>query len=181
MTTYVALLRGVNVGGHNRLAMADLRALLTDLGHSDPRTYLQSGNAVFSSDRTDADDIGRELAQRLSDDLDVTATVMIRTADELTAVAAANPYSEPADADPTKVHVAFLSAEPADPSVFDVEPDDYAPEELTPRDRVLYLHLPDGIGRSRLADDVSRRASDVDMTVRNWRTVARLLDLIASR
>lgn len=175
----MALLRGVNVGGHNRLAMADLRALLADLGHGDPRTYGQSGNAVFSSDRTD--DIGRELAQRLSADLDVTATVMIRTADELTAVAAATPYSEPADADPTKVHVAFLSAEPADPSVFDVEPDDYAPEELTPGDRVLYLHLPDGIGRSRLAEDVSRRASDVAMTVRNWRTVARLLDLIASR
>lgn len=179
MTTYVALLRGVNVGGHNRLAMADLRALLADLGHGDPRTYVQSGNAVFSSDRTD--DIGRELAQRLSADLDVTATVMIRTADELTAVAAANPYSEPADADPTKVHVAFLSAEPADPSVFDVEPDDYAPEELTAGDRVLYLHLPDGIGRSRLAEDVSRRTSGVAVTVRNWRTVARLLDLIASR
>lgn len=177
MVTYVALLRGINVGGHNRVAMADLRALLADLGHDDPRTYVQSGNAVFKSDRTDADDIGRELAKRLSTDLGAAATVMIRTADELTAVADANPYAEAADADPTKVHVAFLSAEPSDPSVFDLDPGDYAPEELTRGDRVLYLHLPDGIGRSRLATDVSRRADDVDMTVRNWRTVTRVLEL----
>ncbi len=177
-TTYIALLRGINVGGHARLAMADLRDTLEALGHGDVATYLQSGNAVFTSDRTDADELGAELTERLTADFGVSPTVMIRTAHELVAVAEANPYLEQARADPTRVHVGFLSAEPADPSAFSFDLEGYAPEELVHDGRTVYLHLPNGIGRSRLAADLAKRASDVELTMRNWRTVARLVEMV---
>lgn len=176
-TTYIALLRGINVGGNTTLAMADLRRVLAALGHADVATYVRSGNAVFTSDRTDTDAMGAELTERLSTDLGVAPTVMIRTAQELVAIAEANPYLEQARADPTRVHVGFLSAEPADPSAFSFDRKAYAPEELTHDHRTVYLHLPNGIGRSKLAADLARRARDVELTMRNWRTVTRLIDM----
>lgn len=175
-TTYIALLRGVNVGGHNRLAMADLRAVLTDLGHRDVRTYVQSGNAVFTSTDTDPGAIGAALAKRLSADLGVSPSVMVRRADELAAIVDANPFAEQARAEPTTVHVAFLSG-PPDGDLVDLDADEYAPEELVVGDRVLYLHLPEGMGRSRLATDLMRGRGSADMTVRNWRTVAKLHEM----
>ena len=177
MTTYVALLRGINVGGRARLAMADLRGLLADLGHGDPRTYLQSGNAVFTSDRTDVEALADELATRIAADLGVSPAVLLRTAAELADVVAANPYPEAAAADPTTVHAAFLSSEPPDPSGFSFPAQDYAPEEAALGDRVLYLHLPGGLGRSRLAADLAKRPGGVDVTVRNWRTVTKVAEL----
>lgn len=180
MVTYVALLRGINVGGRNRLAMADLRTLLANLGHSDPRTLLQSGNAVFTSQRADVDAVASELAGGISAQLGVSPAVVLRTAEEFAEVVAANPYADAATADPTTVHVAFLSAEPADPTTFAFDAEEYAPDKLAVGDRVRYLHLPNGLGRSRLAVDLGRRRSDVDVTVRNWRTVTRLLDMVTA-
>lgn len=177
MTTYVALLRGINVGGHARLAMADLRGLLADLGHGDPRTYLQSGNAVFSSDRTDVDALADELSARIAADLGVSPAVLLRTAGELADVVAGNPYAEAAAADPKTVHAAFLSSEPPDPSTFSFPAEEYAPEKAATGDRVLYLHLPGGMGRSRLATDLAKRQGGVDVTVRNWRTVTKVAEL----
>lgn len=177
MTVYIALLRGINVGGRNRLAMADLRGLLADLGHREPRTYLQSGNAVFTSDRQDSDALAAELAARISSDLGVSPAVIVRTAGYLADVASANPYADAAAADPTRVHVAFLSAEPEDPEAFSFDAEQYSPEEMARGDRVLYLHLPGGLGRSRLAEQVSKPRSDLVVTLRNWRTVARLRDM----
>lgn len=174
-TTYIALLRGINVGGRNRLPMADLRDVLTELGHADVRTYVQSGNAVFTSTRTDPAAIGSELTQRLSADLDISPSVMVRSAEDLAAVVGANPYVEHAEADPATVHVAFLSG-PPDPDLLDID-DQYAPEQLAVGDGVVYLHLPDGMGRSRLATTLSRRRSGAEMTVRNWRTVTKLHEM----
>lgn len=178
-TTYVALLRGVNVGGRNRLAMADLRALLAGLGHGAPRTYVQSGNAIFASDRSDGQAMADELAGAIATELGVSPSVMLRSADQLAAVVAANPFAPEAAADPTTVHAAFLSAEPDDPAAFAVDPAAFAPEQIAVGDRVRYLHLPAGIGRSPLATELARRRAGVAVTIRNWRTVTALLDMVA--
>lgn len=177
MTTCIALLRGINVGGRNKVAMADLRAVCEALGHDDVRTYVQSGNVVFATDNDDLTAVGTQLRARLGSELDVTPTVMVRTADELAAVVADNPFAEHAEDDPTKVHAAFLSEEPADPELLEFDPDSYVPEAIAVGDRVRYLHLPGGIGRSKLADDLARRRTGVEVTVRNWRTVTRLLEM----
>ncbi|MEX0868943.1 MAG: DUF1697 domain-containing protein [Nitriliruptoraceae bacterium] len=170
----IALLRGINVGGRNKVAMADLRRLCECLGHGEVRTHGQSGNVVFTTDRADTDTLGAEMTARIDDDLGVAPTVVVLSADQLAAVVAGNPFADAAAADPTKVHAAFLSARPSDPSVFDFDPATYAPEEARAGERVLYLHLPGGMGRSQLAADLARRRSDVEVTVRNWRTVTRL-------
>jgi uncharacterized protein (DUF1697 family) len=178
MVRCVALMRGINVGGHNRVAMADLRALCEDLGHRDVATYVQSGNVVLTTDRDDLVAVGTELTGRMRSDLGIAPTVMVRAADDLAAVAAANPFPAEAAADPSTVHAAFLSAEPEDPSTLSFDAADYAPERIEPGDRVRYLLLPKGIGRSQLATDLARRRSEVDITVRNWRTVTKLLALV---
>lgn len=175
MVTFIALLRGINVGGRNKVAMADLRHLCEDLGHRDVRAYVQSGNVVFATDRLDAEAVGTELTHRMTADLGVAPAVVVRSVEELAAVVAANPFEEEAGTDPTKVHAAFLSAEPSEPEVFDFDPEVYAPERCAAGDRVRYLLLPDGIGRSRLATDLAKRPAGVQVTVRNWRTVTKLL------
>jgi uncharacterized protein (DUF1697 family) len=176
VTIYVALLRGINVGGRNRVKMADLRRICEDLGHRQVETYVQSGNVVFASDRSDADAIGAALADRISAVLGVSPACMVRSLDELGAVVAGNPFVDEVASDPTKVHCAFLSEEPADPSPFTFDMHPYAPERLVPGSGVLYLHLPGGIGRSRLAARLTSRSTEIEITIRNWRTVAALLE-----
>ncbi len=175
MGTHIALLRGINLGGHNRVAMSDLRQLCVDAGFADVRTYVQSGNVVFTSTRDDPGAISHDLSARLRTDLGVAAAVVVRTVEEFAAVVAGNPFQQPAAADPTTVHAAFLSAEPNDPSSLTFNPDTYVPERLVAGDRVRYLLLPNGIGRSKLAPALLRRAGDIAVTVRNWRTVTELL------
>ena len=177
MSSGIAFLRGINVGGRNKVAMADLRRLCEELGLRDVRTYVQSGNVVFDTDGPAPELVAPALRRRIEDELGVAAAVVVRTAGELAQVVAENPFTPAAEAEPTSVHVAFLSAEPVDPSVLEVDPEEYAPERVAPGDRVRYLLLPGGIGRSRLATDLARRRTGVEMTVRNWRTVTRLLEM----
>jgi uncharacterized protein (DUF1697 family) len=176
MVTCVALLRGINVGGRHTVAMADLRQLCEDLGLDDVRTYVQSGNVVFRTAHPSPEAIGGELTDRLTSQLGVAPTVLVRTAEELATAVAENPFAQEAAADPASVHVAFLATEPSDPAVLTFDAAQYAPERIAGEGRIRYLHLPDGIGRSALATAVSRR-SDVEVTVRNWRTVTRLHEL----
>lgn len=179
MATCIALLRGINVGGRNRLAMADLRELCEQLGHHDVQTYVQSGNVVFTTDRDDLQRIGVELTEQLEYQLGVAPTVLVRTSEELATVIADNPFAADAQEDPTKVHAALLSAEPDDPASLRFDPPSYAPERIAAGDRVRYLHLPSGLGRSKLATDLAKRQTGVDMTVRNWRTMTRLMEMVA--
>jgi len=175
MTTCIALLRGINVGGHHRVRMPDLQRLCTGLGLRDVRTYIQSGNVVFSTHEDDLEGVRHAIEQQLVEQFDIPSAVIVRTAEELAAAVASNPFAAQANADPTRVHAAFLSAEPADPSTLIFDPLEFAPERIEAGDRIRYLLLPDGIGRSRLATELTARPSGVQITLRNWRTVMRLL------
>jgi uncharacterized protein (DUF1697 family) len=167
VTRCVALLRGVNVGGHRRVPMAQLRAVLTSAGLADVQTYLQSGNAVFASDREPVE-LERVVREVIRDQIGVDTTVLVRTAAELTATVDANPWPDRA-ASPTQLHAVFLSAEP------EVVPDTsrYAPEEAVVRGRVAYLWYAHGAGRSTL----QLALPGVEATARNWRTVLALAQL----
>jgi len=176
MNVYVALLRGINVGGRSALPMAQLRQVATECRFGAVRTYIQSGNLVFTSP-----DPAAEVAARLEAAVAAAGgpapRVALRTRDELAAVVAGNPYQELAT-DPKQLHVAFL-VEGAEPVPLDgLELDRFAPEELTVVGREVYLYLPGGIGRSALAEALTRPRS-TDATVRNWRTVTKLVDLAA--
>ncbi len=172
---FVALLRGVNVGGRNRIAMADLRDILGSLGHREVRTYIQSGNAVFELAPDRAVPAESELAEgiraAIATRLDLAIDVMVRSRDDLTAILAAVP---PSATDPKRVLVAFLSAEPSAEARAALAAVDAAPEAVTVIGRTAYLDLPDGVGRSVLAPLLERRLK-VRATARNLATVRTLL------
>lgn len=176
---YVALLRGINVGGHARVAMADLRAAVAALGHTDVATYINSGNVVFTAARqTSAAALVSDIDQVVAD-LGVQTRVIIRGAAEFGADADANPYA--AQPDPKRVHVVFFAATPdqvildhAQAAQVTARAAGSADEIAFARD-VAYLHTPDGLGRSKLAELLMRRGGAMTVgTARNMATVAKL-------
>ncbi len=165
----VVLLRGVNVGGHNRIAMPQMRAVLEEVGCREVQTYLQSGNAVVGYDGTPVElerAVGEALAER-----GLPVPVMVRTGEELVRVVQASPWQ---DLDPKLFHVAFLSGEPDPAKVAAIDHDALLPERVVVGERVLYLDYALGAGRSKGLD---RLRLGVDATARNWRTVNALRDL----
>jgi uncharacterized protein (DUF1697 family) len=173
---YVALLRGINVGGAMKLSMPDLRALLESLGYSDVSTYIQSGNAIFTSPHDDSALIGREIEEGIAGELGLSVRVLIRTPAELAAIIEANPFPA-ARAVPTSLHVSFLSSQPDDQRLAAIDPTRFAPDQFRLGDRVIYLHYPQGSGRSKLTNDLLERRLGVTATARNWNTVTKLLVL----
>jgi uncharacterized protein (DUF1697 family) len=172
---YVALLRAVNVGG-NKLAMSDLRSVLVDLGCDGVATYVQSGNAVFTSTKK-REQLAREIERRLADDHGCTTTVLLRTGAELAKVVKANPFGNAAK-QPTLVHVTFLAATVTQKQLDDViAPDAIAPEEVRAGNGVVYLSLPNGMGRSKLGRISWQKQLKLVTTTRNWRSVTTLLGM----
>ncbi len=170
MPVVVALLRGVNVGGKGRLAMADLKQAVEGAGHEDVRTYIQSGNVVLRSSETSTSTLAAGLRRSIAAATGLDTDIFVRTLDELAAVVDANPFPGSSD-----VHVVFTAEDPG-PSLAGLDLAPYAPEEAVAIGPHVYLHLPGGIGRSRLAADLARRAGPAG-TTRGWRTVVALLDL----
>jgi uncharacterized protein (DUF1697 family) len=181
--THVALLRGINLAGRNKVAMADLREVVAALGHADVATYIQSGNVVFTTPKRGAAALAAEMERAIADRLGVRCRVAVLSRSELARAVAQNPYA--AESDLKRVHGIFLTGA--------------ADEELTKRvaqaqaqaaakggrdearvlGRTIYLHTPDGYGRSELAALLMRlgngSATGVQGTARNWATVTKLL------
>ncbi|MFC5917912.1 DUF1697 domain-containing protein [Streptomyces pulveraceus] len=180
MTMYAALLRGINVSGHKRVPMAELRALLTELGHGDVRTHLQSGNAVFSSASDDENALAAELERAIERRFGFSVPCLVRDGAYLAAVAAACPFPA-AELEGRQLHITYYDR-PVDAGRFArIDPAAYLPEAFGLGDRALYLYAPDGLGRSKLAEALSRPSvtKDTVATSRNWNTVARLVELTA--
>lgn len=177
MTIHIALLRGVNVGGHNLVAMSDLRDLLTQLGFFEARSVLQSGNLVFrSTARTNAD-LERLLEVQAEKRLDLHTDFLVRTAKEWKAVVARNPFPNEAERDPGHLVVLFLKSAP---NVKDVEALQRAitgPEIVRADGRHAYIVYPAGIGRSRLTNTLIENKLGTRGTARNWNTVLKLAAL----
>jgi len=175
MPRQIALLRGINLGSTRRVRMAELRALVEDLGYEDVRTLLQSGNVVFSSDDEPAAVAGmleKEIAARLG----VETDVMVRTRDELADVIERNPLAGVAD-NPKRYQVSFLSAQPDPERTRALAEVDVAPERFVVSGREVYAWHPDGLQRSRLVRLLGDKDLGVTATARNWNTVTKLLEL----
>lgn len=173
MTVMVALLRGVNVGGRTLVSMADVRRAAVDCGLADVRTYLQSGNVLFATD-DDADAVARRLRGALVAAAGVEPDVIVRTREELRRVVEENPYAD-RDPGPTQVHVVFVPGTAA-ASLPALDLASFAPEEASAVGRQVYLYLPGGAGRSKLAAVLARQKGPPG-TMRNWRTVTALAGL----
>ncbi|WP_037914109.1 DUF1697 domain-containing protein [Actinacidiphila yeochonensis] len=175
-TRYVALLRGINVGGHARLPMDTLRGLLAAMGGTEVRTHLQSGNAVFTHAKEDPDVLAAELERRIADDSGLDVACLVRTGTDLRRVVESNPF--PMDGvDGSRFLVVFLSGPPPLDKLATLDQDSYAPDEFRPGEREIYAHLPGSIRNSKLAARFTDRWLGMTATARNWNTVARLLEL----
>jgi len=175
MTTWVALLRGVNVGGHNRVPMAELRKACASLGFASVATYIQSGNVVFRADGK-ADDVADMLRKAIAQRFDCDVPVVLRTADDLERVLAENPLAG-AGEDPAGVHVGFLAEPASEDAVAAMPPKPPGREVFHVDGGEVYLLYPDGMGRSKLTTAYFDRALGTTMTVRNWRTVRKLAEM----
>lgn len=170
-TTVIALLRGINVGGHNKLPMAQLREIAADVGFIDVRTYIQSGNLVASTD-LEPEVVGDVLGRAIGEATGLRIPIIIRTAQQWADVIAANPFAHAPDPG-TKVHMIFLPV-PASAAIRAFDASGFAPESLVVAGSEIYLHLPDGMGGSRLAVAVNRVSDGAGGTARNWNTVLRI-------
>ncbi|WP_371630910.1 DUF1697 domain-containing protein [Streptomyces sp. NBC_00341] len=178
MTMYAALLRGINVSGHRKVPMAELRTLLTGLGHGDVATYLQSGNAVFSNGTGDENTLAAELERAIEEQFGFAVECLVRDAAYLAAVAAGCPFPA-AELQGRQLHVTYFDR-PVDAARFaPLDAAAFLPEEFRLGDRALYLYAPDGLGRSKLAAALSRPSLNKGLTgtSRNWNTVARLVEM----
>jgi uncharacterized protein (DUF1697 family) len=175
MGRQVALLRGINVGGKKKVAMADLRALVEGLGHTDVRTYINSGNVVFASGTPGAarDELETAIEQAIEAELGLDVAVIVRTHEELAAAVDANPFP---DAVPPRLLLSFLREAPAADGYAAAEAVESGADEFRVDGTTVYLHCPDGIGRSKLAEALSKPKGPVG-TARNLATVRKLVEL----
>ncbi|SDK31071.1 Uncharacterized conserved protein, DUF1697 family [Actinopolyspora mzabensis] len=178
---YVALFRGVNVGGRTRVDMAGLRELARELGLAEVRSHLNSGNLVFSHDSGDESALGELLEHGIERRFGINVSCLVREAGYLREVAAGNPFPEAAGHGKL-LHASFLSRRLPEERTTTLDPAGFHPERFRLGDRVIYMYLPDGIGRSGLAAALSRPAvlGDTVATTRNWNTVSKLLELVGS-
>ena len=175
MRTYIALFRGINVGGTGSLSMKDLVALLTELGATSVQTYIQSGNAVFCYSGDSPEKLGASILMRINTRFGFEPALQLWTREELEAAVLANPFPE-AEALPATLHLGFLASVPAQPDLEAIEALRDHGEEFRLAGRVFYLKAPAGVGRSKLAAR-SEKLLGVSMTDRNWRTVSTLLEM----
>lgn len=177
MNTWIALLRGINIGGNHLLPMAQLKQLLARHDCHDVQTYIQSGNVVFRSPETDAAALESRLTAAIAAAHGFAPRTLILARDELTAAVASNPFPEAAQA-PKTVHLFFLTAPPPTPNTAALDAlrttDRYALHH-----RYFYLHTPDGFGSSKLAERAERHLG-VPATARNWNTVTKLVDMLGA-
>lgn len=175
--TYIALLRGINVGG-KVLKMADLKAAVADIGFEDIRTYLQSGNMVFKAKKAANAELARRISSAIKSHKAMDVTVMVRSAREWDRILADNPYPQ-AEEKPKTVHAFILDEQPGKDRIAILRSKEAGREEWEVVGDVLYLHTPDGFGKSVLGNLVERTLK-VPMTARNWNTVKALKELAAT-
>jgi len=176
MKTIVALLRGINVGGRNKLTMKDLKHTLEPLGLSSIQTYIQSGNVVFET-KDDAD-LDLRITQAIYAKVGFCVKVLCLSKEGFLAAVSNNPFPE-AESEPKSLHLYFLETRAVQADLLALEALATKTERFILKDKVFYLHAPEGIGRSKLAAKVEKLLA-VPATARNWNTVSKLQDMVAN-
>ena len=176
MDTYIALFRGINVGGNNILPMLELLSVLEELGLSKIRTYIQSGNVVFQSEKINSVELSQKICAAIAKRRGFVVQVLLLDVDELKNAIASNPFAE-IEAEPNALHCFFLSSVSENPDLKALERVKKNNEQFRLIDKVFYLYAPEGIGRSKLATKVEKTLG-VAVTARNWRTVSKIMEMV---
>ena len=173
MKTYIALFRGINVGGNNILPMKELVVVLENLGADSVKTYIQSGNAVFQHESENVSGLSSRISAAIKESHGFEPRVLLLDLVEMEKAMASNPFPA-AESEPKTLHLYFLASAPQNPDLKMLDSLKKADEQFKLIDNVFYLHAPDGIGRSKLAER-AEKALGVAATARNWRTVSKIM------
>src|SRR5579864_2688865 len=177
MPVLISMLRGVNVGPHNRIKMDALRALYESLKFEDPRTYVQSGNVIFRTKEKNTAQLAKKIQSAIEKKFGCSPEVILRTTDELKKAIAASPFADRPQLEPGKILVTFLSAEPPHEAQSIIASLKAHPEELHLKGRELYIYFPNGAGRTKLPWSSVERLFKVTGTARNWNSVTNMLKM----
>jgi len=174
---YIALLRGINVGRHKRIKMAELATVFESLGFKNVRTYLQSGNVIFEHDSIDATKVAESIERKISQTFEFSVNVIIRTENELENIVNSNPFIK----DPTigfdKLHVTFLRDMQDPKTILDLDITKDENEEFEVTGREIYIYCPNGYSKTKLKNDVFEKKLNTVATTRNWKTTNKLMEL----
>jgi uncharacterized protein (DUF1697 family) len=177
LTVVISMLRGVNVGGHNKIKMDALRELYLSLKLRDARTFIQSGNVVFRTKESNLDAVAKRIGDGIEKQFGFRPNVILRTAEEMRGVIARNPFAARKEIEPNKLLVWFLAGEPeaeARQKALAIKAD---PEELRIDGRELYIYFTIGMARPKLSMPAVERALKVSGTGRNWNSVLKLMEM----
>jgi uncharacterized protein (DUF1697 family) len=180
MTTYVAFLRGINVGKERRVRTADIKVLMESLGYASVVTYLQSGNFVFQAEAGSPGQISLNLSRAIKERFDFELRVLVLTGEELLALLDGNPLTSREDLDLDKLHATILDGQPALRGEDDLLSLCHPPEEVALGERAIYLYCPEGYRNTRLTNSFIEKRLGLSATTRNWRTVTALAQLVRS-
>jgi uncharacterized protein (DUF1697 family) len=175
MQTYIALFRGINVGGKNSLPMKELASMFESLGASNVRTYIQSGNVVFQSVSKDISSLSKRVGIEVRERYGFEPHILLIGLSEVEAAITNNPFPE-AESEPSSLHLGFLAFTPKDPDLKKLESLKNDSEQFCLIGSIFYLHAPEGVGRSKLATS-SEKLLGAPMTDRNWNTVCKLKEM----
>jgi uncharacterized protein (DUF1697 family) len=175
MPVIISMLRGVNVGGHNKVKMETLRELYQSLGLNDPQTYVQSGNVVFRTDKRDLAALASRIEGAIEREFGFHPAVILRTTSELREVIARNPFATRRDIEPSRLLVTFLASVPAVEACDEVLSLKTHPEELRIEGREVYIYFPNGMARPKISWMTIEKMLKTSGTGRNWNSVTRLL------
>jgi len=178
MPVIISLLRGINVGGNKKIKMADLRSLYADLGFTDTKTLLQSGQAICRADTADLTQIQATIEAGIQERFGFDVQVMTLTPEDLQAIVDAHPFDDEQVSDPGKIAFVFLDSVPDAPAVDDLRENNVGREVIHADGRMLYIFYTDGKGRSKLDNNRIERTLNVTATARNWNTTMKILALL---
>ena len=174
---WISLLRGANVGGHNIGGKGQLVSLYESLGYGDVRTHIQSGNVLFTSAVGDPGKLARDIESALDKQLGLRVSVILRTSIQLRATIAANPFPAESEENPSRVMVGFFDRTPLEDDINNMKPLQCAPDKFRIVGAEVFCHFPNASGNSKLNSVYFEKQLDVNLTMRNWRVVNKLLEL----
>lgn len=177
MTTYISILRGINVSGKKLIKMDVLRELYERLGFQNIITYVQSGNVIFTSKNSNPHELELKISRKIENDFGFNVPIIVLTIDQLTRIIEQNPFSKDLDKDPAFLHVTFLASQPEPYDLKIIEGKKQNEEEILISNEVVYLYCPNGYGRTKLTNTFLETKLKIGATTRNWKTTNELLRL----
>jgi uncharacterized protein (DUF1697 family) len=180
MATYIALLRGINISGHNIIKMSDFRRFLTNSGFINVKTYIQTGNIIFESELLNTTDIEEQISVAITKRYHYTISVHAITKQQLQNIYLSNPFLEKEFVDITKLYVTILKNKPNKKDIPLLENYCTNQEEFKIIDKVIYTYSPNGVGRSKFTNNVIESKLKTSATSRNWKTITKLVELSAT-